>query len=207
MTRYAFAERLALAGQMERVGPDAPTLCGDWTVRDLLAHLLLRDRRPDAAVGILMKRFAARTGHVQRGIAAGDFAGLLVALRRPPWWSPVSNVLLDELTNLTEMFVHHEDVRRAQPGWAPRDLPHGLEAALFTRVRAWARLTSRRFPATVRIEAPGFGSVGPADGELTLSGPPGELLLFLFGRQAHARAELSGPPEAAERLRRARLGI
>ncbi|WP_117214411.1 TIGR03085 family metal-binding protein [Allorhizocola rhizosphaerae] len=210
MTRYAFAERLALAHQMERVGPDAPTLCGEWTVRELLAHLLLRERRPDAAVGILIKRFGARTEHVQRDISAGDFAALLAALRRPPWWSPVSNVLLDELTNLTEMFVHHEDVRRAQAGWAPRELSHGLEAALFTRVRAWARLALRRYPATVRIETPGFGSVkaGTASPDvLTLSGPPGELLLFLFGRQAHARAELSGPPEAAERLRRARLGI
>ena len=46
MTRYAFAERLALADLMAEVGPDAPTLCGGWTTRDLAAHLLLRERRP-----------------------------------------------------------------------------------------------------------------------------------------------------------------
>jgi uncharacterized protein (TIGR03085 family) len=210
MTRYAFAERLALADQMEQVGPDASTLCGEWTVRDLAAHLLLRERRPDAAVGILIKRFAARTEHVQRGIAAGDFAGLLAGLRRPPWWSPVSNVLLDELVNLFEMFVHHEDVRRARPEWEPRELPQGQEAALFSRVRVQARLALRRFPATVHIEAPGLGAArgGRADPDvLILSGPPSELTLFLYGRQAHARAEVFGRPELAERLRRARLGF
>jgi len=37
MTRYAFAERLALASLMEEVGAQAPTLCGTWTTRDLAA--------------------------------------------------------------------------------------------------------------------------------------------------------------------------
>src|SRR5688572_25102306 len=120
MTRYALAERLALADLMAEVGPDAPTLCGDWTVRGLLAHLLLRERRLDAAAGILIKRLAGRTERVQREIAAGDFDALLAQLRKPPWFSPAGLAPLDELVNLSEMFVHHEDVRRAPPGWLPR---------------------------------------------------------------------------------------
>ncbi len=207
MTRYAFSERLALADLMQRVGPDAPTLCGEWTVRDLLAHLLLRERRPDAAAGILIPQLATRTEHVQRAIAAGEFADLLGLLRRPPWWSPVSNALLDERLNLAEMFVHHEDVRRAGPEWEPRDLPHDLTEALFKQVRGRAWLALRRFPTKVRIESPGYGSTGPDPGDLTLSGAPGELMLFLFGRQARARVGLSGPPELVQRLRHARLGV
>ncbi len=45
----ARAERAALADLMLEVGPDSPTLCGDWTTRDLAAHLVLRERRPEAA--------------------------------------------------------------------------------------------------------------------------------------------------------------
>ncbi|MBV1852414.1 TIGR03085 family metal-binding protein [Catellatospora tritici] len=210
MTRYALAERLALADLMAEVGPDAPTLCGDWTVRDLLAHLLLRERRPDAAGGILIKRLAGRTARVQQRIAGRDFAELLRELRDPPWWSPVSNPLVDEAANLTEMFIHLEDVRRAAPGWLPRGLSAGLTEALWRAVGRQAKLTLRRYPVQVRVTAPGHGTIivgRPGTHPLSLTGTPGELLMFLSGRQAHARASVDGTPEQAARLRTARLGV
>jgi hypothetical protein len=40
-----------------------------------------------------------------------------------------------------------------------------------------------------------------------LSGPPGELLLYLFGRQAAAQVEVSGPPEAVAAVRRTHFGM
>ena len=42
----ARVERHALADTARTVGPDAPTLSGDWTARDLLAHLLVREHSP-----------------------------------------------------------------------------------------------------------------------------------------------------------------
>lgn len=217
MTRHAFTERLEMAGLMAEVGPGAPTLCGDWTVRDLAAHLLLRERRPDAAPGILLKKLAGRTERVQRSIATGDFPKLLDELRHPPWWSPVSNPLFNEVANLIEMFVHHEDVRRAEPGWQPRDLSHGMQAALWKQVPTRAWLALRRFPVPVRLKAPGFGAVPGGRGgrgalqrgesAVTATGSPGELVVFLTGRQAHSQVALDGPPDVVARLRRARLGI
>ncbi|MEU7822378.1 TIGR03085 family metal-binding protein [Catellatospora sp. NPDC049133] len=210
MTRYAFAERLALADLMAEVGPDAPTLCGDWTVRALLAHLLLRERRFDAAPGILIKRLADRTAAVQQRIAARNFDTLLAELRRPPRWSPAGFGPLDELINLTEMFVHHEDVRRAAADWTPRKLEPGLSEALWGQVRRRAPLLLRRYPVQVRVISPGHGTVttGRAGTQpLNLTGTPSELLMFLTGRQGHARASLDGPPELTSRLRGARLGI
>jgi uncharacterized protein (TIGR03085 family) len=210
MTGYAVAERLALADLMAEVGPQAPTLCGDWRVRDLVAHLLLRERRPDAAAGILLPRLAQRTEAIQQRIAARDFPDLLHDLRNPPWWSPVANALLDEPLNLNEMFVHHEDVRRATEPWQPRELPPGLQAALWGQVRRRAKYVLRRWRSTVRVSAPGYGEVlaGSAGSEpVTLEGAPSELALFLSGRQAHARIVLEGPAEQVERLTRARLGI
>jgi hypothetical protein len=90
-----------------------------------------------------------------------------------------------------EFYVHHEDVRRAQPDWQPRELPQGMRSALWRRLPALARLTLRRFPASVLVQAPGHGEVSAGAGgeRLRLAGSPDELA------------------ELADRLRRARLGI
>ena len=206
MTGFALAERLALASTMEQLGPDAPTLCAGWSVRDLAAHIVLRERRPDAAAGIVLRRVAPHTERVQARIAAGSFPDLLRRMQTRPWWiRPV-----DELINVTEMFVHHEDVRRAQPGWAPRDLDHDLRQALFRQLRRIPLRRLRRLPAVVHLEAPGFGAAragGSGPDTVRITGDPGELLLFLVGRQSHAVVNLDGPVPLTEHLRRTRLGI
>ena len=48
---YSREERRALCELLDETGPDAPTLCEGWTTGDLAAHLVLRERRPDAAAG------------------------------------------------------------------------------------------------------------------------------------------------------------
>jgi len=204
-TRVAELERQALADLLLKVGADAPTLCEGWTSRDLAAHLVVRATRPDAAAGILIKRLAGHTRRVQARVAAGDWERLVEAVRRRPWWAALG----DEAVNRVEYFIHHEDVRRAQADWQPRELPHDIEAALWSRIPAMARLVLRRTPAAVTVSAPGHGSVTAGRGgrSVRLSGPPSELLLFLSGRQEHARVDLTGPDEVVARMRRARYGI
>ena len=51
---FSASERTQLAKLLLEVGPDAPTLCGDWTTRDLAIHLYLRENRPDAAAGMFI---------------------------------------------------------------------------------------------------------------------------------------------------------
>lgn len=199
MTRPALTERIALADRMAQAGPDAPTLCGEWTVRDLAAHIILRERRPDAAGGILLKSLAGYTARVQRKLAEREFSELVAKVRRPAWPR-----FLDEALNLTEMFVHHEDIRRAVPGWEPRILSPELKDALWRQVRRRAPFVLRRFPATVKI---GPATAGKGGEVLQVTGEPEELLIFLFGRQAHSLVTVDGPAALAERLRKARLGI
>ncbi len=202
MPRYAKAERRALADLFLTLGPDRPTINEGWLTRDLAAHLVVRERRPDAAAGIVLGALRGHAERVRRSVAAQPFARLVELVSRPPWWSPVSNPLTDELLNTMEFFIHHEDVRRAQPHWQPRDLPAGLSAALWKRVPFLARVWLRHFPAALLLRAPGYGeTTGGAGGEpLRLIGTPGELALFLFGRQRVARVELDGPPALTERL-------
>ena len=111
---------------MRGVGPDAPTLCEGWKTRDLAAHLVIREYRPDAAPGILIPFFASHTAKVQNKVAEQTDWDELVdkVASGPPVYSPLK--LLDPVANVAEMFIHHEDVRRAQSGWKPRVLEPAL---------------------------------------------------------------------------------
>lgn len=88
VTDYARSERLALADLLARLGPDAPTLCEGWTTRDLAAHLVVRDRRPDASAGQLIKGLRPYGEKVRLAKAAEPYEHILEQVRRPPWWSP-----------------------------------------------------------------------------------------------------------------------
>jgi uncharacterized protein (TIGR03085 family) len=208
---HARAERAALSDLFERLGPDAPTLCAGWATFDLAAHMVLRERRPDAVPGIALAPLAGYTASVQESLKAKHgYAGLLRLLRSGPG-GIYALPGLDGIVNTTEFFVHHEDVRRAQPEWEPRELPADLEEAMWRQLRAMSRLMLRRAPVAVVLNRIGGGvTVGGAtkDGStVELTGKPSELLLFCFGRQAHARVEFSGDETAASRLMEARLGI
>jgi uncharacterized protein (TIGR03085 family) len=209
MTEYARRERAALADLLLETGPDAPTLCAGWATRDLAAHLVVRERRPDAMALSFIPPLAGHGEHVRKQKAAEPYAQVVDEVRNPPWWSPVSNPVTDELANGLEFFIHHEDVRRAAPGWTPRVLDTGEQKAIWNAVKLTARLGLRKLHIPLVLRAPGFGEVKIGDGDphATLTGEPGELALFVSGRQAAAKVEIDGPPETAEKLRTANLGM
>jgi len=118
----AQSERAALCDLALQVGEDQPTLSGDWTVKDLVVHLLVREGSP-AAVGILLSPLSKLTDLESQRLGRRDFAVLVEKLRSgPPVYSPYAVPRLDALLNTLEFFVHHEDIRRAQPDWSARDL-------------------------------------------------------------------------------------
>jgi uncharacterized protein (TIGR03085 family) len=208
MTEYARNERRALADLFTAVGPDAPTLCEGWTTRDLAAHIVVRERRPDVVAGAIIPGLAERADRIRLAIAARPYPQVVDEVRRPPWWSPLSNPLVHELLNTLEFFIHHEDVRRARAGWQPRTLGTEHQQALWGGAKFTAKLGLRRLHVPVLVRAPGFGTVqvGAGTPQVTLVGEPGELAIFLSGRQRAARVQVEGAPEPAERLRTARLG-
>jgi uncharacterized protein (TIGR03085 family) len=114
------------------------------------------------------------------------------------------------LANLNEFFVHHEDVRRAN-GRAPRTNSPAMDAALWRNVsRARWFLARRLRGAGLELQWVGTAHTVRAwrrEPTVRIAGPPGELLLYLFGRQHAARVELSGPPDAVNAVRRARFGM
>src|SRR6202000_1139290 len=91
--------------------------------------------KPVAAAGIWLRSAAARTARVQGELAARPFDQVVGMLRRPPAVSIAGPGAVHRLVNSEEFFIHHEDVRRAQSGWEPRDLPREQAAALWRQVR------------------------------------------------------------------------
>ena len=192
---------------MRSVGPDAPTLCDGWTTRDLAAHLVIREYRPDAAAGILIPLFADHTAKVQNDVAGQtDWEALLDKVASgPPVYSPLK--LLDPVANIGEMFIHHEDVRRAQSSWTPRVLEPALAKSLRRTLPLMARMTLGKVPGRVALRTPGGKTVliagsGPA---ITVTGAPEELLLFSVGR--HAQVEIDGDASAVQAVRDAPKGL
>ncbi|HEX2419846.1 MAG TPA: TIGR03085 family metal-binding protein [Micromonosporaceae bacterium] len=210
MTGYARAERDQLADLLRDLGPQAPTMCGDWTTADLAAHLVVRDRRPDSGPGLLVPALSGWTESVRRAaLASNNYPKLVDKVRHPPWWSLLSNPLLDESANLMEYFIHHEDIRRAQLEWQPRELPAGLQRALWQRLSV-LRLMLRKVPAAVTLVSPEFGELSAGKGgaaQVRITGLPEELVLFCSGRQTVARVAMEGPDEVVQRLRTASFSL
>lgn len=207
----ARSERRALANLLLELGPDAPTLCGDWTTNALAAHLVVRERRPDATPGVAISALAPWTARVQDGYEDKPFEELVRLVRTGPGrLSPFSLPGVDKLLNTSEYAVHHEDVRRAQPGWQPRELPPKVADTLWRATQARARLALGSVKAGVvlaRSDADESKVVNDGEPAVTLTGPPMELLLFLYGRRDHARVEITGDPFARTALDAASLDV
>jgi uncharacterized protein (TIGR03085 family) len=206
----AQAERAALCDTALQVGEDQPTLCGDWTVKDLVVHLLVRERSP-AAVGIAVSPLARLTEAEMRRVGKADFAELVERLRGgPPRWSPYAVPKLDQLMNTLEFFVHHEDIRRAQKGWEPRDLGDDEQKLLWSMVRTAGKQLVRNATVGVWLRNATTGSevvLKDASEPVVVTGPPSELVMFAFGRQQQARVGLSGPDDDVATLTGASLGF
>ncbi|MGH4009232.1 MAG: TIGR03085 family metal-binding protein [Pseudonocardiaceae bacterium] len=184
-TTLAARERHELCDLMDQVGPDAPTLCVGWTTRDLAAHLVIREGRPDAAGGILLPPLARYTARVQSSIARQPWPKLVDLVRNgPPWWSPYRLPGLDDKINTLEFFVHHEDVRRARAGWEPRRADARRAEVLWGLLCRAARVLYRKSPVGVVLRTPDGSECTARRGErsVTVAGSPEELTLHAFGR-------------------------
>lgn len=192
--------RRLIASTATALGPDAPTLCDPWSVRDLLAHLVVRESRPDALPGVAapVKALQRHTQSVQDRVATRDFGDLVgqVVDGPAPWW-PTRLPVLDRMVNTAELAIHHEDMVRAQPGWEPTDLPQEVQAQLWRTLPTAGRMAYRGAPTGVVAVAPGYGRAAlrrppGGAGTVVLRGTPLELVLHAFGREDHARVVVEG---------------
>ncbi|SFF19191.1 TIGR03085 family protein [Actinacidiphila alni] len=210
MSTHAQRERLLLADLLEQAGPDGPTLCEGWSTRDLAAHVVVRERRGDAAAGLIVPQLADRLERVRKEYARKPYEELIQLIRTgPPRLSPFSIKQLDEASNTVEFYVHAEDVRRAVPDWTPRAVDAVFADALWARLERTARLAGRKSPVGLVLRRPNGQTAVARKGSpvVTVTGDPAELTIFASGRQDAAKVEVDGDKDAVARLYDAKLGL
>lgn len=221
---FARRERQALATALRDAGPDAPTLCEGWDTGDLAAHVWQRDNRMWQAAGLGIKPLAGYTRRTMDQIKARPLDQVAAEIAEGPVAkvSPFQVDRLNEKLNESEMFIHTEDVRRANGQTDPRVFGPADSDVLWRLALGMARMALRGAPTGVALARTGDRPVvvkkpkhhdhhgrGHAthDGAhahdsqtVTVVGPAGELVLWLSGRREHAQVELTGSPEAIAQL-------
>jgi uncharacterized protein (TIGR03085 family) len=180
-------ERQQLCDLFDRVGPDAPTLCEGWTTKDLAVHLVVRERRPDALAGRLVKSLAERGERIESQLREQPWPELVAQVRQgAPKWNPLAFSAVDEVVNAAEFYVHHEDVRRAQPDWQPRPADPAREEALWKALSKIAKVFYGRSPVGVVLRRPDGTEIAAKRGPRTVRiiGETSELVLHAFSRRA-----------------------
>ena len=207
-------ERAALCNSALEAGEEAPTLCGVWTVKDLVIHLLVRERDPLASPGILIPQLEKLTERSARRMADQDFTALVERVRSgPPRWSPMA-------VPAGGPDVQHPRVLRAPRGHPPRH--PGVAAARADRPRAPDPVQGRGHgrqggssgqPAYPSRFAGPTGSasaravLAKGNDPVVITGEPPELVMYLFGRDQHTGLSFDGPQAHVDALASADLGI
>jgi uncharacterized protein (TIGR03085 family) len=206
-------ERAALCNAALEAGEQAPTLCGRWTVKDLVIHLLVRERDPLGAPGILLPQLENLTDRSARRLAKQDFSSLVERVRQgPPKWSPMALPPLDRAVNTLEYFVHHEDIRRAGSDWEPRELTEREQRVIWKSIAVAGKGLVRPAGVPVEIRWPHdehhrSAVLRKGEDPAVVSGAPAELALFLFGRDQHTGLRFSGAEHSVRALNKGQLGL
>lgn len=196
-TPLARRERHDLCDLALELGEQSATLCGDWTARDLLAHLWVREHRPQAAIGMFVPRLSFLTDAAMARADRMDFAELVGRVREPGL-TPFALRPVEVLANTLEYVVHHEDLRRGHPAWEPRVLDADDLDEVWRSAGRMGRLLVRSagVPLTIRRTDTGAETTLRGGGEpVVVAGPVVEVVLSLFGRSEVRDLDVTGPPD------------
>ncbi|MHA6511740.1 TIGR03085 family metal-binding protein [Tessaracoccus sp. Z1128] len=194
---FAQRQRAALVDLLRDLGPFAPTRCGGWQTQDLAAHLYVREHRLDALPGIAVPQLAGRTERIQtEELHRLGYPAVVDAVARPGWIMRP----LDKLVNTSELFIHHEDVLRANDGG--QELTAAEQQELWPVAKLLARKAQVAYGGRVlitRTDTAQQSALGQGNRPIHLSGLPSELVLLLSGRDADVA--VGGEPDAIEAWR------
>ena len=205
---YVRRERQSLCDTALDVGAEAPTLLEGWDTKDLICHLLVRESSVLGALGIALSPLSGRTEKEMARLRKQPFDELVERFRTPRF-SLSALPPADAALNTLELFVHHEDIRRAQVGWRRRNLPAGGTDAVWQALKAQGRLLVRSAGVPVVVRRTDTGETStfkPGKEPVEVTGPVSELAMYLHGRDEVREIRFAGPAEKVAKIRRAGLG-
>jgi len=124
--------------------------------------------------------------------------------------TPLALPPLDKLFNTVEYFVHHEDLRRAQPDWEPRELDAADRDELWKVVKGYGGRLVKDAGVPVaarRTDTGATTTLRKGDDPAVVAGPPEEVVFFLFGREQHHGLVFEGPRENVAALRASKRAV
>lgn len=111
--------RNQLVSVLLRTGPGQPTLCEGWNTEHMVAHLVLRETRPDIAAGVVIPPLASRTDRKTEELAGQltDGRSYMEAVEKFGSANAPQrrNETVDYGMNFAEYVIHREDVLRGSP--------------------------------------------------------------------------------------------
>jgi uncharacterized protein (TIGR03083 family) len=202
------AQRLRVTAMLDELTDDEwlrPSLCAEWSVREVTAHLTLQQLGLVQAPAVIAAVVRAcgnldrATRDMARRRAATTPTSQLIAEIRGMVGSRRRNLGVTPREILIDILVHGVDI--AVP--LGRDLDIAPEAAAEAATRLWTMWWPPPIPATRKLRGHRFVAtdVDWAIGEgPEVSGPIDAILLVLAGREV-ARSRLSGPLTVDDRER------
>jgi len=196
----AKSERSGIAETLLKVGPDSATLCSGWTSFDLLIHLILREKRPDAAFGENIPFLKDKSQKLKAAIIAKGFEQAVEDFAKGPKLPSFFALPgVDAVANAFEFIVHHEDLLRAQPDYQIREIPSQQLETLWKWFTKSAPLYFRKAKMGLVLESElGTYTIKTGKECLTLKGSVIDLILYAFGRKSVTNIEFSGDSELIE---------
>ncbi len=196
-------ERTDLAEFLAGLTPqqwDAPTLCEQWRVRDLVAHVYSYEDLGFGRIAARMLR-AGLNGDRARAVGVAEHSGKspeeLVAMARDHIQPTGLTSMMGGRIALADGVIHHQDMRR--PFGMPREIPADRLTAALDMAKTAPTIKAAKRIRGLTLTATGLDwSTG--DGPL-VEGPGEPLLMAIAGRKG-ITPELSGPGVAtlAERI-------
>ncbi len=196
MTKKEFvkSERDYTVYLLKKLKPEqwsAKTLCEGWSVEDLAAHLVSRERNIIGGLGLVVPRFQQLHDKRLARVAARGHEYILEKLEKYPWYMSAS-------INIAEFWVHNEDIVRGELTMSrPAPDKQGNEllwASLkgLTKVRKSMLkdlgdvvLKNKETNQSISIDFNNHSK------KTTITGTAGELLLFFYGRRKAAKVSIS----------------
>jgi len=201
------AERAEFLATLRGAGQTAPTLCSEWPASTLAAHLVVSEQYAGLSMTMIYpvwRMLSARAGQAMRDSITGPMVRNMASAARRGWdWllarleagpPRLFGLRMIAEVRLLEEFVHHEDVRRADGG-GPRPENALLDARLvdaMLTMRGIAQFAAPRDGIEVALPDGRSYLLGDGPARSRVTGPPGEVLLWLAGRGSVARVDVTG---------------
>lgn len=190
---FTKSERQFTANTLSKLTPSqwqADSLCDGWTVEDVAAHLIVSEGLI-APIGIIFHSLHKIHDYAIRRVENKGHDYIIARVRKCPWYMPAA-------VNVAEFYVHNEDILRGGLHMQ-RPIPTGESATLlWGSLHGIAKVRSNMVAdlgnLTLVNRQTGeeiFVKAKKSSKSTTVTGDPGELLLYFYGRRRAAKVKVS----------------